>query len=51
MESRKEDPSVKEREHALQSLDLAYHKYREITRNLDEGVQVCYRLDTGECRG
>ena len=38
--SRKEDASVKEREMALQSLDLAYHKYKEITRNLDEGLKV-----------
>ncbi|KAG5651345.1 hypothetical protein H0H81_009008 [Sphagnurus paluster] len=40
LQSRKDDPVVKEREHALQSLDLAYHKYREITRNLDEGFKV-----------
>ncbi|KAH7913212.1 BRO1-like domain-containing protein [Hygrophoropsis aurantiaca] len=39
LQSRKEDPSVKERENALQYLDLAYHKYREITRNLDEGLK------------
>ncbi|KZT07808.1 BRO1-domain-containing protein [Laetiporus sulphureus 93-53] len=39
LQSRKEDPSVKEREHALQSLDLAYHKYKEIRRNLDEGLK------------
>ena len=38
--SRKEDPSVKEREHALQSLELSYHKYKEIVRHLDEGIQV-----------
>jgi programmed cell death 6-interacting protein len=38
--SRREDPSVKEREHALQSLDLSYHKYKEIIRHLDEGIQV-----------
>jgi hypothetical protein len=31
---------MKERELALQSLDLAYHKYKEITRNLDEGLKV-----------
>ncbi|KAF8485939.1 pH-response regulator [Russula ochroleuca] len=37
--SRREDPSVKEREHALQSLDLSYHKYKEIIRHLDEGIQ------------
>ncbi|KAG6840601.1 hypothetical protein C0991_005642 [Blastosporella zonata] len=39
LQSRKDDPAVKEREYALQSLDLAYHKYREITRNLDEGFK------------
>ncbi|KAF8149996.1 BRO1-like domain-containing protein [Crassisporium funariophilum] len=39
LDSRREDPVVKEREHALQSLDLAYFKYREITRNLDEGFK------------
>ena len=38
--SRQDDPAIKEREHGLQSLDLAYHKYREITRNLDEGLKV-----------
>lgn len=38
--SRREDPSVKEREYALQSLDLSYHKYKEIVRHLDEGIQV-----------
>jgi programmed cell death 6-interacting protein len=38
--SRREDPSVKEREHALQSLELSYHKYKEIVRHLDEGIQV-----------
>lgn len=38
--SRKDDPAVKEREHALQSLDLAYHKYKEIVRHLDEGLKV-----------
>ncbi|KAJ3482919.1 hypothetical protein NLI96_g6648 [Meripilus lineatus] len=39
LRSRKDDPTVKERERALQSLDLAYHKYKEITRNLDEGLK------------
>ncbi|KAF9468112.1 BRO1-like domain-containing protein [Collybia nuda] len=39
LQCRRDDPSVKDREHALQSLDLAYHKYREITRNLDEGFK------------
>ncbi|EJF64930.1 pH-response regulator [Dichomitus squalens LYAD-421 SS1] len=37
--SRKEDAPVKERELALQSLDLAYGKYKEIVRNLDEGLK------------
>ena len=40
LQSRRGDQSIKERERALQSLDLAYHKYREITRNLDEGLKV-----------
>ncbi|KIM39855.1 hypothetical protein M413DRAFT_19615 [Hebeloma cylindrosporum] len=39
LDSRRDDPVVKERENALQSLDLAYFKYREITRNLDEGFK------------
>ncbi|RDB25545.1 pH-response regulator protein palA/RIM20 [Hypsizygus marmoreus] len=46
LQSRRDDPSVKEREHALQSLDLAYHKYREITRNLDEGFKFYNDLAT-----
>ncbi|KAI0367789.1 BRO1-domain-containing protein [Pilatotrama ljubarskyi] len=37
IQTRKEDAKVKEREIALQSLDLAYHKYKEIVRNLEEG--------------
>lgn len=40
LKSRREDPSIKEREHALQSLDLSYQKYREIVRNLEEGFKV-----------
>lgn len=39
LHSRQEDPSVKEREFALQSLDLSYHKYKEIVRHLDDGMQ------------
>lgn len=31
---------MKEREHALQSLELGYHKYIEITRHLNEAVEV-----------
>ena len=46
MRSRKEDASVKERELALQSLDLAYHKYKEIIRNLDEGLKASRFLST-----
>lgn len=39
LHSRREDSSVKEREYALQSLDLSYHKYKEIVRHLDDGMQ------------
>ncbi|KAF7986480.1 hypothetical protein HWV62_31277 [Athelia sp. TMB] len=39
LQSRKEDPSIKDREQALQALDQAYHQYQEITRNLSEGLQ------------
>ncbi|KAF9477921.1 BRO1-domain-containing protein [Pholiota conissans] len=39
LNSRKEDPALKERENALQALDIAYSKYREITRNLEEGYK------------
>jgi programmed cell death 6-interacting protein len=46
LQSRREDPSVKEREHALQSLDLTYHKYDEIKRNLDEGIKVRRRTQS-----
>ncbi|GJE88739.1 BRO1-domain-containing protein [Phanerochaete sordida] len=49
LQSRREDPATKEREHALQSLDLAYHKYKEITRNLDEGLK--FYNDIGEILG
>jgi len=45
LQSRRDDPSVKVREHALRSLDSAYHKYREIIRNLDEGLKVFYLGD------
>lgn len=37
LSSRKEDPAVKDREIVLHNLDMAYAKYLEITRNLDEG--------------
>ncbi|KAF8504153.1 ALIX V-shaped domain binding to HIV-domain-containing protein [Gautieria morchelliformis] len=39
LDSRREDLSVKAREHALQSLDLAYHEYRDICRHLTEGIK------------
>jgi ALIX V-shaped domain binding to HIV len=39
--SRKDDRSVNEREHAIQSLELAYHKCKEIEQNLEEGRKVC----------
>ncbi|KAF8910637.1 BRO1-like domain-containing protein [Gymnopilus junonius] len=39
LDSRKGDPVIKDRENALQALDLAYFRYREITRNLDEGFK------------
>ncbi|KAE9407729.1 BRO1-domain-containing protein [Gymnopus androsaceus JB14] len=38
LQSRKDSETVKEREHALQSLDLSYHKYKEIIHNLEEGI-------------
>ena len=40
LNSRKDDPAIKDRESALQALELAYFKYREITRNLEEGFKV-----------
>ncbi|KDQ14864.1 hypothetical protein BOTBODRAFT_158886 [Botryobasidium botryosum FD-172 SS1] len=39
LQSRKDDPAVKAREQALQSLDIAYHRYREICGNLEEGLK------------
>ncbi|KAF8638258.1 hypothetical protein AX17_002280 [Amanita inopinata Kibby_2008] len=39
LQSRRDDPTIKEREFALQSLEFAYFKYKEITRNLDEGFK------------
>ncbi|KAF8206432.1 BRO1-like domain-containing protein [Mycena galopus ATCC 62051] len=39
LQSRREDPSLKAREEALRSLDLSYQKYREIVKNLNEGIQ------------
>ncbi|KAJ7066925.1 BRO1-like domain-containing protein [Mycena amicta] len=39
VQSRREDASVKAREEALRSLELGYQKYREIVKNLNEGIQ------------
>ncbi|PFH52959.1 hypothetical protein AMATHDRAFT_138650 [Amanita thiersii Skay4041] len=39
LQSRRDDPAIREREFALQSLDLSYFKYREIVRNLEEGFK------------
>ncbi|THV03236.1 BRO1-domain-containing protein [Dendrothele bispora CBS 962.96] len=39
LQSRRDDESVKDRERALQSLNLSYQKYREILRNLEEGIK------------
>ena len=35
---------VHEREMALQAMDLAYHKYKEIVRNLEEGLKASFPL-------
>ncbi|PPR00900.1 hypothetical protein CVT24_000385 [Panaeolus cyanescens] len=40
LDSRKDDPAVRDRANALQSLEHAYFKYREINRNLEEGFKV-----------
>ncbi|KAL7416997.1 BRO1-like domain-containing protein [Mrakia frigida] len=37
--SRRTSPTIKARENALQDLDLAYHRYREVVLNLTEGVK------------
>jgi len=37
--SRRNDPTIKQREHAIQSLELAYHKCKEIEANLAEGTK------------
>jgi len=47
LSSRKEDPRVKDREIVLHNLDMAHAKYREITRNLDEGRKVWCSLRPG----
>lgn len=37
--ARKTDPSLAAREAALQDLDLAFHMFREILTNLQEGLK------------
>ncbi|KAF8632279.1 hypothetical protein AX15_002017 [Amanita polypyramis BW_CC] len=39
LQSRRDDPTIKDREFALQSLELAYFKHKEISRNLEEGYK------------
>ncbi|KAK2463406.1 hypothetical protein APHAL10511_004492 [Amanita phalloides] len=39
LQSRRDDPAVKNREFALQSLELSYFKFKEISRNLEEGYK------------
>ncbi|KAG7089614.1 hypothetical protein E1B28_011280 [Marasmius oreades] len=46
IQSRKDDTTVKERERALQSLELSYHKYQEIVHNLEEGIKFYNSLIT-----
>ncbi|KAF9069239.1 BRO1-like domain-containing protein [Rhodocollybia butyracea] len=46
LQSRKESETVKEREQALLSLDLSYHKYKEIIHNLEEGINFYNGLIT-----
>jgi programmed cell death 6-interacting protein len=36
---RKDDPRVREREHSLQEMDLAYWKWRELIDNAEEGIK------------
>ncbi|KAF8349083.1 BRO1-like domain-containing protein [Amanita rubescens] len=39
LQSRRDDPTIKDREFGLQSLEFAYFKYKEISRNLEEGYK------------
>lgn len=40
LNSRKEDPVIRERQDALQELDVSYHMYKELVENLEEGYKV-----------
>ncbi|TFK28100.1 pH-response regulator [Coprinopsis marcescibilis] len=44
LNSRREDPAVKDRGRVLQELELAYLKYKEITKNLEEGTKFYNEL-------
>ncbi|KAF7312299.1 pH-response regulator protein palA/RIM20 [Mycena indigotica] len=44
VQSRREDSSVKAREEALRSLEQSFQKYREIVKNLNEGIQFYNNL-------
>ncbi|KIJ50961.1 hypothetical protein M422DRAFT_158756 [Sphaerobolus stellatus SS14] len=46
LDSRRDDPSVKQREKALQELDLAYIHYRDIQKHLAEGIKFYNDLGT-----
>ena len=43
LQAKQEDQAVESRERVLQRLDLAYHKYREISTNLTEGEYLPWR--------
>jgi programmed cell death 6-interacting protein len=40
IQARTDDPVLKQREAALQSLDLAYHRYLEVLSNVTEGAKA-----------
>ncbi|KAG9103109.1 pH-response regulator protein palA/rim20 [Ceratobasidium sp. 370] len=40
IQARTDDPILKQREAALQSLDLAYHRYLEVLSNVTEGAKL-----------
>lgn len=48
VESRKVDALMQKREQALQTMDLAYSKYRELSANLVEGLKVRDVAERGE---
>lgn len=42
--SRRTSATIKARENALQDLDLAFNRYREVVQNLEEGMKVSLRF-------